>query len=64
MEKKDRARENKRVQRPERVVYKCFRTTDTDIDQMFPCLCQTKASTGSVFKHESSCPCPSLHSAL
>lgn len=61
--KGDRAEKIKRVQRQERVVCKCCRITDTDIDQMFPCLCQIKVSTGSEFKHESSPMCD-LHLTL
>ena len=44
MQRKKGERKN-RVQRQERLVYKCFRTTDIDIDQMFPHLCQIKVNT-------------------
>lgn len=45
------------VQKQQLVLYKFFRTTDTDIDLIFPCLCQIKFSTGSELKHKSSQMC-------
>lgn len=64
-ERPGRGGEEKGVQRQECVVYKCFRTADADIDQMFPSPCQIKVSSGFGFEHESSRMCsllfPTLH---